>query len=145
MKNIKKYLFVFFTLMLTILLVSCKKPQPGPVVTFTVTFDSQGGTPVSSQTVESGKTATAPVNPEKDGFTFEYWYLNDDTIEFVFTTPITEDITLKALWNEVVVEPTKTNEEMIQEDIDAISASLILSAHELNMPKVGPVNKSRIT
>lgn len=145
MKNIKKYLFVFFTLMLTILLVSCKKPQPGPVVTFTVTFDSQGGTPVSSQTVESGKTATAPVNPEKDGFTFEYWYLNDDTIEFVFTTPITEDITLNALWNEVVVEPTKTNEEMIQEDIDAISASLILSAHELNMPKVGPVNKSRIT
>ncbi|MGI6787514.1 MAG: InlB B-repeat-containing protein [Acholeplasmataceae bacterium] len=142
----KKYIALFFTLMLTILLVSCDKeqpPKPEPTVTFTVTFDSQGGTAVPSQTVESGKTATEPNAPEKDGFTFGHWFLDNEAEAYVFSTPVTADITLKATWNEVV--PDKTNEELIQEDIAAIQASLFLSPYQLNLPKRGPVNGSFIT
>ena len=64
--------------------------------TYTVTFDSDGGSAVTGQTIEKGKTATKPENPEKAGHTFIGWY-NGDT-EFDFNTPITDDITLKAKW-----------------------------------------------
>ena len=64
--------------------------------TYTVTFDSDGGSAVTGQTIEKGKTATKPENPEKAGHTFVGWY-NGDT-EFDFDTPITGNITLKAKW-----------------------------------------------
>ncbi len=64
--------------------------------TYTVTFNSDGGSPVTAQTIEEGKTATKPTDPTKAGHTFIGWY-NGDT-EFYFTTPITSDITLKAKW-----------------------------------------------
>ena len=67
-----------------------------PVPTFTVTFDSDGGSAVTGQTIEKGKTATKPENPEKAGHTFVGWY-NGDT-EFDFDTPITGNITLTAKW-----------------------------------------------
>lgn len=64
--------------------------------TYTVTFDSDGGSAVTGQTIEKGKTATKPENPEKAGHTFVGWY-NGDT-EFDFDTPITGNITLTAKW-----------------------------------------------
>lgn len=63
----------------------------------TVTFDTQGGTLVPSQTVKVGLTVTKPTDPTKDGFTFAGWYLNDAPYDF--GTPVTEDITLVAHWN----------------------------------------------
>lgn len=144
----KKFLSLLSTLLLAIALVGCdkipKEQKQDPPVTFTVTFDSQGGSTVPSQTVESGKTATEPAEPTKDGFTFEYWYVTDDTVEYVFSTPVTANLILKALWNEVVISE-KTPEELIQEDIEAIQASLMLSRYEVNTVKEGPVNGSRIT
>jgi len=66
---------------------------------FVVTFDSNGGTIVESQTVEKGEKATIPVDPTKDGYTFDGWYINlDDENEFDFSTPITKNITLEAKW-----------------------------------------------
>jgi len=61
-----------------------------------VTFDSDGGSAVSSQLIKYNTVATEPTAPTKDGFTFAGWY-NGET-EFVFTTPITADITLTATW-----------------------------------------------
>ena len=65
-----------------------------------VTFDPNGGTPVPlAQEVEYGHTATKPVEPTLKGFTFAYWYLDDENEAYDFdTTPITEDITLTAKW-----------------------------------------------
>jgi uncharacterized repeat protein (TIGR02543 family) len=72
----------------------------------TITFDSDGGSAVESQTVTSGEKATKPEDPTKDGFTFQGWYqvtyadagtLAEEAFDFE-NTAISEDITLKAVW-----------------------------------------------
>ena len=67
--------------------------------TYTVTFDSNGGTAVESQTVEYGLTFAEPVAPTKDGYTFAGWTLDGD--EYFFDTLVTENITLVAVWEEI--------------------------------------------
>ena len=66
---------------------------------YTVTFDSNGGSKVDPQVVEYGLYAQEPEEPTLKGFTFAYWYLDDENEAYDFdTTPITEDITLTAKW-----------------------------------------------
>lgn len=75
--------------------------EPEPTTTYTVTFDSNGGSAVASQTVTSGETATEPVDPTKSGYDFDAWYSdNQFTTEYNFATPVTADITLYAKWVE---------------------------------------------
>ena len=64
--------------------------------TFTVKFDADGGSAVSSQTVVSGETATKPQDPTKRNYKFQGWYLNNRLFDFSIT--ITSDIILKARW-----------------------------------------------
>lgn len=65
---------------------------------YTVTFNTNGGTAVASQTVDHGGKATKPANPTKTGYTFAGWYTEADT-EFNFNTPIESATTLYAKWN----------------------------------------------
>ena len=66
---------------------------------FTVTFDSQGGSAVAAQEVTDGEVATLPdPAPTKDLYTFTHWSLTEDGAGFAFTTPITADTTLYAIW-----------------------------------------------
>ena len=75
---------------------------------YTVTFSTDGGSTVTSQSIESGKTATEPTAPTKDGFTFGGWYTDSDfTTAFSFSTEITANITLYAKWIEAS-KPTCT-------------------------------------
>ena len=67
---------------------------------YTITFDSNGGSVVSSQTVAEGSKATQPSNPTRNGYTFAGWTLNGST--YNFSSPVTNNITLVANWNEVV-------------------------------------------
>ncbi|MDR2576337.1 MAG: InlB B-repeat-containing protein [Treponema sp.] len=79
------------------------------VGTVTVSFDSNGGSSVASQTINSSGTATRPANPTRSGYTFVDWY-GDSRLNTVydFSTPVTGDITLYAKWDEdVQVDPTK--------------------------------------
>lgn len=78
------------------------KPEEPTVTKYTVTFDSDGGSSVSKQTVVSGKTATKPSNPTRSGYTFKGWYLNGS--EYNFSSKVTKNITLTAKWekNKVV-------------------------------------------
>lgn len=65
----------------------------------TVTFDTQGGSPVVSQDVTSGTAAKEPDAPTKDDFVFDGWYRNRLCTEsYDFSTPVTGDITLYAKW-----------------------------------------------
>ncbi|MCL2212140.1 MAG: SUMF1/EgtB/PvdO family nonheme iron enzyme [Treponema sp.] len=67
---------------------------------YTVTFDSNGGSGVYDQSVESGGTAPRPVNPPiKKDYVFGGWYSNPElTMLYDFTTPVTSNITLYAKW-----------------------------------------------
>lgn len=72
---------------------------PAPT-TFTVTFNSDGGSAVASQTVADGGLVTEPDAPTKDGYTFDAWYADaEHTDAWVFATDtITADTTLYANW-----------------------------------------------
>ena len=66
------------------------------IETYTVTFDSDGGTTISSQTVEDGKKATKPTDPVKNGYSFKGWML--DGVIYSFDENVEKDIVLKAKW-----------------------------------------------
>ena len=70
--------------------------------TYTITFDTDGGTVVPSQTVKDKGTATEPTAPTKTGYEFKGWLL--DGKPYDFTTPVTKDVTLKAKWEKTKVE-----------------------------------------
>ena len=67
---------------------------------YTVTFDSQGGSAVSSQIVSHGGKVTKPTNPTKTGYTFGGWYKESGcTTPWDFATDtVTANVTLYAKW-----------------------------------------------
>lgn len=65
---------------------------------YTVTFDTQGGTPVASQTVTENGTVTRPSDPTRDGYTFKGWTLGGQPYDF--GTPVAGNLTLTAVWAE---------------------------------------------
>ena len=67
--------------------------------TSTVTFNANGGTSVSSQTVSDGGKVTSISTPTKSGFTFGGWYYDKNfTTAFSANDAITHDVTLYAKW-----------------------------------------------
>ena len=82
------------------IVIGNKEQGDTPIVTptekYTVTFNSNGGSSVASQQVAKGSYVSKPTNPSKTGHTFVEWQLNGQ--KFDFTTPITSNITLMAIW-----------------------------------------------
>jgi uncharacterized repeat protein (TIGR02543 family) len=74
-----------------------------PIQTYDVTFDSNEGSAVATQTINGGETATEPTNPTRSGFEFAGWYIDDTTFLnlYNFANEVTEEITLYAKWNEI--------------------------------------------
>ena len=65
-----------------------------------VTFNPDNGGDTFKQNVEyEGKAIKPTPDPEKTGYTFDGWYLDEAEAPFSFDTTITSDITLKAKWN----------------------------------------------
>lgn len=62
--------------------------------TYTVTFDSNGGSAVASQTVVAGNKVTIPKNPTRDGYDFVFWSSTAGDIN----SPITANTTFTAVW-----------------------------------------------
>ncbi len=80
-------------------ILNATKHFNAPVVeTFTVTFVDYDGTILKTETVESGKSATAPASPTREGYAFSGW---DKSFENV-----TSNLTVTALYEKVYAEPT---------------------------------------
>lgn len=88
-----------------------KPTQPIEKKKYTVTFNSNGGSDVSSKTVEENTKVTKPSDPTRNGFTFLGWYYNNN--KFDFNTKITSNLTLIAEWKENMTEKEITEEESI--------------------------------
>lgn len=78
--------------------VSPKSSSQNKTNTYVVTFDSNGGSKVSSQTVKENNIAKKPADPTKSGYTFVEWRLNGKA--YNFNSKVTKNITLVAVWNE---------------------------------------------
>ena len=68
--------------------------------TVTVTFDSRGGSAVSTQEITAGSLLTQPEQPVRSGYRFTGWYQDAAcTVAWDFDAmPVTEDLTLYAGW-----------------------------------------------
>ena len=68
---------------------------------YTVSFNTLGGSSVASQRVASGDTAEEPNAPTRRCSIFKYWFIKDrdgNEQQFDFTTRITSNVTLYAKW-----------------------------------------------
>ena len=70
---------------------------------YTVTYESNGGSTVASQTVKYNEMATKPTDPTCSGYTFNGWYDKELKTAYNFSTPVTANITLYAKWNAIYV------------------------------------------
>ena len=68
---------------------------------YTVTFDSNGGTPVPQQELRHGGKVTMPAAPTREGYTFDGWYLGDE--KYDFSAAVKQNITLTAKWSPATV------------------------------------------
>ncbi len=116
-------------------------PQIAEIVVlsgYTVTFDSDGGSSVSSQTVAYNSAATEPTAPSKKGYVFDGWYAivdqydeeqddwNQINVTYDFSTPVTKDITLYASWKADTTSTTTkdSNSETSSEPIETTTKSV---------------------
>lgn len=84
-------------------------PVTPPVTYYTIRFDSQGGSAVSSQSLTYGSKIQEPEAPVREGYTFEGWYKEaEGTNPWDFTKDtVTSSHTLYAKWTAVPVVPDK--------------------------------------
>ncbi len=70
-----------------------------PVTKYTITFNSNGGSLVSSSKVNEGEKVNEPTTPTKLGYTFVGWYKDEQLTEgYDFNGSVTTSFTLYAKW-----------------------------------------------
>lgn len=99
----KKVLLILFAFTLVFVLAACQEtPEDNPeLITYEVTFDSNGGSQVASQEIIEGEFASEPSEPTREGYEFLQWEMNGDTWTFT-SDPVNEDLSLTAAWDEVI-------------------------------------------
>lgn len=101
MKKFKSYgllCLVLFLLLSLLFLFGCTKEEEPETVYYTVTFDSNGGSPIEEQRVLEGKPVTETAIPTREGYLFDGWK-TDNGLRFDYTSDFpSEDMTLTAVW-----------------------------------------------
>lgn len=88
-------------LTITKAVVKVEVKEKAPEKTFTVTFESNGGSEVKAVAVSEGVAVEKPADPTRSGYTFDGWYKDAGLKEkWDFGTLVTENITLYAKWVE---------------------------------------------
>ncbi|WP_319507750.1 InlB B-repeat-containing protein [uncultured Methanolobus sp.] len=83
-------------------------------ISYTVTFDKNGGDVDASPTSDTADYGTTldslPTEPTKEDHSFEGWNTESDGTgaSFTIATVITEDITVYAMWEEIILVPAGT-------------------------------------
>ena len=75
---------------------------------YTVTFNSNDGSAVASQSVFEGATASEPSAPTKAGCNFQGWQLSG--VDYTFSEAVTGNITLDAVWANKAIESVALSE-----------------------------------
>ena len=98
MKKIFKISFLILCILTLNILTGCTKK-------YTVTFITNSDTVIENQTVEKGEKATEPINPIKEGYIFDGWYLDNEKWSFIGYS-VTDNIELVAKWNIITYKIT---------------------------------------
>ncbi|MBP3391074.1 MAG: metallophosphoesterase [Clostridia bacterium] len=94
-----------------------------PVKDVEVTFDGGADRSIFTRKINSGEAVAEPANPVMTGKSFKYWSLDGET-EYNFAEPITEDITLTAVYEDI---PPTTTEALFIEAINRGDSEIILA------------------
>lgn len=124
MKSSKKRISSVFAILVMAIVLSCIFAACNKVdaqeKTFTITFDSMGGSNVPSITIKDGETFVMPANPTKSGYIFAGWYLDASYVElFEEGISINGNLTLYAKWK--IPEPVEGTQAIFK-DFSEISA-----------------------
>lgn len=121
-KRVVSFLLISFLLLpIVTFLTSCqyidnllnRKPE---VQTFTVTFDSSGGSEVQSITnIESDSLINSPNEPTRENYTFDGWYYNNKLWDFE-KDKVSENLTLTAKWTSVYAKFNYGNNKGSKDD-----------------------------
>ena len=77
----------------------------GGTTRYTVSFETNGGSKITSQSVTRNTAMKEPTAPTKDGCSFEGWYTDKElTTAYDFSAKVTKSFTLYAVWEEI--DPT---------------------------------------
>lgn len=89
---------------------------------YTVTYNSNGGTVVKPETVTYGNKATKPTNPTRSGYTFAGWYTDNEKFfnKYDFNTLVTGNIILYAKWTRNYTPRPYTPPTVVIPDDDAL-------------------------
>ena len=124
MKTQKQRIFSILAILtmaviLTCIFAACDKTS-AQEKTFTITFDSMGGSNVPSITIKGGETFVMPANPTKSGYIFAGWYLDASYVElFEGGISINDNLTLYAKWK---IPEAVEGTQAIFKDFSEISA-----------------------
>jgi uncharacterized repeat protein (TIGR02543 family) len=100
---------VFFGLLAILLVfgfIGCDTGNGGKTTTYTVTFDSNGGSNVAAVIgITYGSTITLPPNPTKTDHDFVGWFIDNGMFqnEFTSSTVISSDLTVYAKWDPIIL------------------------------------------
>jgi len=128
-KKVKIVIASIIILLCTVLIIICMIFKNK---TYTVTFNTDGGSIIEVQKLNRGEQIIKPLDPEKEGYEFIGWYL--DGKPYYFDTTIKDDVELVAKWQK------KTNLETITVTFNTDGGSKISSVEiekgsKLNKPK----------
>jgi len=111
---VKRFLFLktlkYFTLagfVVLFLFMACDNPLMKQILDAkTITFNSNGGSSVPSQTLLRDETIKKPADPIKADCIFHGWFSDNNTFynKWDFNTAPTGDLTLYAMWEETIPE-----------------------------------------
>ena len=133
-RSFMQFTVILLFISLCIFFVTCKENENITLLTFTVTFDSNGGSIVDNQIISENSKILKPIDPKKvwdnsglyEGipyYNFIGWFYN--SIEWDFNTPVTEDIILIANWSSTSTSVILTGDNnILTESINYINSNI---------------------
>ncbi len=114
--------------------------------TYTLTFNTNGGSTVAPQVLQAGDTPKAVADPTKKGtqtvyWQFNGWYYNDKKIDLATFVMPGSDVELVAEWTKVFVDPPA---DIIYGDVDGDGKVTAADALEVLKSVVGKVTLTDI-
>ena len=110
---------IIFLLVIVLLLIKgCSSNN-----SYTIKFDTDGGTKITSQKVKANDKVDIPTDPVKEGYTFLGWYL--DGKKYDFDDKVTANIVLEARW-EIVKTAKVTGVTLDQTSVTILPGNSVL-------------------
>ena len=110
------------------------------VKTYTITFVTNGGSPVAQIEAEAGEDISVPADPTKDGYKFVGWYESSDggvTLDdtaFVFSYMPGKDVTLYAKWQDAVIGSWQTYQIILPPQTEGNPETVYKLGDKCNFP-----------